>query len=64
MNSLCFLTQLSYSVNVIEYTDDEQLPLPKKMKVYQRKPICGTCDWVILIIVEFTMWLKVEFLIP
>ena len=33
MNNLYFLTPLSYSINVIEHTDEEQLPLYKKMKV-------------------------------
>ena len=33
MNDLYFKTPLSYSINVIEHIDDEQLPLSKKMKV-------------------------------
>ena len=33
MNGLYFLTPLSYSINVIEHIDDEQLPLSKKRKV-------------------------------
>ena len=33
MNGLFFLIHLSYSINVIEHIDDEQLPLSKKMKV-------------------------------
>ena len=32
MNGLYFLTLFLYSINVIEYTNDEQLPLSKKMK--------------------------------
>ena len=28
---------------------------------FQMKPICGIYDWVILILVEFMVWLKVEF---
>ena len=61
MNGLYFLTHFSYSINSIEYTDDEHLPLTKKMKIYQMKPIFSTCNWVILILTEFTVWLKVEF---
>ena len=33
MNDMYFLTHLSYSINVIENIDDEQLPLSKKRKV-------------------------------
>ena len=33
MKGLYFLTNLSYSINVIEHIDDEQLPLSKKRKV-------------------------------
>ena len=33
MNDLYFLTPLSYSINVIEHINDEQLPLSKKRKV-------------------------------
>ena len=44
MNGLYFLTPFSYSINSIEYTDDEHLPLTKKMKIYQMKPIFSTCD--------------------
>ena len=35
MNDLYFLTPLSYSINAIEYIDDEQLTLSKKMKVFK-----------------------------
>ena len=51
---------MSYSINAIENTDDEQFPLSKKRKV-SNEPICGIYDWVILILVEFMVWLKVEF---
>ena len=33
MNDLYFLTPLSYRINAIEYTNDEQLTLSKKKKV-------------------------------
>ena len=33
MNDLYFLTHLSYSINVIKYTNGKQLPLSKKKKV-------------------------------
>ena len=33
MNSLYFLTPLSYNINAIEHIDDEQLSLSKKRKV-------------------------------
>ena len=35
MNGLYFLTPLSYSINVIEYTDDEQHPLSEKNKGFK-----------------------------
>ena len=34
MNDLYVLTLLSYSINVIEYIDDEQLTLSKISKVF------------------------------
>ena len=52
MNGIYFLTPLSYSINVIENTDDEQFPLSKKSKM---KPIYDTCDWVVSISTEFTI---------
>ena len=50
MNGIYFVTNLSYDINVIENTDDEQFPLSKKLKM---KPIYDTCDWVVLISTEF-----------
>ena len=35
MNGLYILTPLSYSIDVIEHIDDEQLTLSKKRKVFK-----------------------------
>ena len=40
MNGLYFLIPLSYSINVIEHIDDEQLHLSKKMKVSNITYLC------------------------
>ena len=55
-----FLTPMSCSINAIENTDDEQFPLSKKRKV-SNETYMWLYDWVILILVEFMVWLKVEF---
>ena len=60
INGIYFLTHMSYSINAIENTDDEQFLYLRKGR-FQMKPICGIYDWVILILVEFMVWLKVEF---
>ena len=58
MNGLYFLTPLSYvsmSLNILMMSN---FPNPRKRR-FQMKSIYGTCDWVILILTKFTIWLKV-----
>ena len=47
INGLYFLTPMSYSINAIENTDDEQFPLSKKRKVSRPNlgAVTGAREW-------------------
>ena len=43
INGIYFLTPISYSIDAIENTDDEQFPFLRKGR-FQMKPRCGIYD--------------------